>query len=144
MAVSIQNPAKCQVRAVIRFLHAKGETAAEIYRKLVSVYDEDVMNRQHVAKWCREFEAGRNDVLDGRPSVVTDEIIQKIDENIRADRPLTIDGLHQKCPEVSRTVLHKIVTKRLGNCARVGCLLHRTLYSLYREITRKSFIILHQ
>jgi hypothetical protein len=52
-----------------------------------------------VAKLCREFEAGRSDVHDetrsGRPSVVTDEIIQKIDENIHADRRLTIDELHQ-------------------------------------------------
>jgi hypothetical protein len=48
MAVSVQNPANCEVRAVIRFLHAKGET--EIYHHLVSVYGEDVMNRQNVAK----------------------------------------------------------------------------------------------
>jgi hypothetical protein len=38
MSVSVQNPTKCEVRAVIRFLHAKGETAAEIHRQLVSVY----------------------------------------------------------------------------------------------------------
>jgi hypothetical protein len=79
--VSIQNPAKCEVRAVIRFLHAKGETAAEIHRQLVSVYSEDVMNRQKVEKCCRGFEAGRNYVHDeissGKPSVVIDEIIQK-------------------------------------------------------------------
>jgi hypothetical protein len=35
-----------------------------------------------VAKWCREFEAGRSDIHEeirsGRPSVVTDEIIQKV------------------------------------------------------------------
>jgi hypothetical protein len=54
-----QNLAKCEVRAVIRFNHAKGETAAEIHRQLVSEYGEDVMNRQNEAKWCREFEAGR-------------------------------------------------------------------------------------
>jgi hypothetical protein len=30
----------------------------------------------------------------------------KNDGNIRADRRLTIDELHQHCPEVSRTVLH--------------------------------------
>jgi hypothetical protein len=47
MAVSIQNPAKCEVRAVIRFLHANGESVAEIHRQLVSVYGEDVMNRQN-------------------------------------------------------------------------------------------------
>jgi hypothetical protein len=31
MAVSIKNPTKCEVRAVIRFHPAKGETAAEIH-----------------------------------------------------------------------------------------------------------------
>jgi hypothetical protein len=35
MAASIQNPAECEIRAVIRFLHAKGETAAEIHRQLL-------------------------------------------------------------------------------------------------------------
>jgi hypothetical protein len=54
------------------------------------------MNSHNVAKWCREFEAGKSDVHDeirsGRPSVVTDEITPKVDENIRADRRLTIDG----------------------------------------------------
>jgi hypothetical protein len=71
IGVYVQNPAKCEVRVVIRFLHAKAETAAEIHRKLVSVYGEDVMNRQIVAKWCSEFEARRSDVRDdlwsGRP-----------------------------------------------------------------------------
>jgi hypothetical protein len=71
MAVSIQNPARCEVRAIIRFLQAKGDTLAEIHRQLVSVYGEVVMNRQNVAKWCRQFEAGRSDVHDeirsGRP-----------------------------------------------------------------------------
>jgi hypothetical protein len=43
------------------------------------------------------------------PSVVTDEIIKKTDENNHADRRLTIEELHQQCPEVSRTVLHEIV-----------------------------------
>jgi uncharacterized phage-like protein YoqJ len=52
--------------------------------------------------------------MSGRPSVVTDEIVQKTDENIRADRRLTIDKRHQQCPEVSRTVLHEVITKRLG------------------------------
>jgi hypothetical protein len=105
MAVSIQNPTKCEGHEVIRFLHAKGEAAAEIHAN-----GEDVMNRQNVAKWFREFEAGRIDVHDEirslRPSVVTDEIIQKNYKNIRADRRLTIDELHRQCPEESRAVLH--------------------------------------
>jgi hypothetical protein len=39
----------------------------------------------------------RDEIRSGRPSVVADEIIQKIDENIRADKRLAIDELHQKC-----------------------------------------------
>jgi hypothetical protein len=54
----------CLQCVVIRFLHAKGETVAEIHRQLFPVCGEDVMNRQNVAKWCREFEAGRSDVHD--------------------------------------------------------------------------------
>jgi hypothetical protein len=81
---------KCGVRSVFRFLRAKGETAAEIHRQLVCVYGEDVMNRQNVAKWCRELESGRSDVQDEirsrGPSIVTDKIVKKTDENIRADR----------------------------------------------------------
>jgi hypothetical protein len=65
MAVSVPNPSKCEVRAaVIRFLYAKVETAAEIHRQLVSVYGEDDMNRKIVAKLCRELEAERGDVHD--------------------------------------------------------------------------------
>ena len=75
MPVSIQNPTKCEVRAVIRFLCVKGDTAAEIHHQLVSVYGKDVMNSQNMAKWYCEFEVGRSDVHDeirsGRPSVVT-------------------------------------------------------------------------
>jgi hypothetical protein len=95
MAMSIQNPAKCEVHAV----HAKRETAADIPHQLVSVYGEDVINRQNVAKLCHKFEVGRSDVhveiKNGRPSVVTDGTIQKTDEDIHADRRLTIDKLHQ-------------------------------------------------
>jgi hypothetical protein len=50
VCAAIPNPAKCEVRAVIRFLFANGETAAEMHPQLVSVYGEDVMNKQNVAK----------------------------------------------------------------------------------------------
>jgi len=38
MAAPIQNPAKCEVRFVIRFLNAKGERQAEIHKQIVAVY----------------------------------------------------------------------------------------------------------
>jgi hypothetical protein len=38
--VSIPNPAKCEVRSVIRFLNTKGEAPAEIHCQIVSVYGD--------------------------------------------------------------------------------------------------------
>ena len=63
MAAPIQSPAKCEVRSVIRFLIAKGERPAEIHKQIVAVYG-NVMNRQNVTKWCREFSEGGTDVHD--------------------------------------------------------------------------------
>ena len=47
----------------MRFLKAKGERPAEIHKQIVAVYG-NVMNRQNVTKWCREFSEGRTDVHD--------------------------------------------------------------------------------
>jgi hypothetical protein len=53
------------------------------------------MNSRNTAKWCREFEGGRsgvsNKIRSGKLSVVTDEIIQKTDESINADKRSTIN-----------------------------------------------------
>jgi len=63
MAAPIQSPAKCEVRSVIGFLKAKGESPAEIRKHIIAVYG-DVMNWQNMTKLCREFSAGRTDVHD--------------------------------------------------------------------------------
>jgi hypothetical protein len=49
IAATIQSPAKCEVRSVIRFIKAKGERPAEIHKQIVAVYG-NVMNRQNVTK----------------------------------------------------------------------------------------------
>ena len=52
---------------------------AEINKQIVAVYG-NVMNRQNVTKWCREFFEGRTDVHDeqrsGRPSLISGEARQ--------------------------------------------------------------------
>jgi len=57
------------------------------------------MNRQKVAKWCHEFNAGKTDVLDerrtGRPSLINNDLIKKFEENICADRRLMINKCHE-------------------------------------------------
>ena len=80
MAAPIQSLAKCEVRSVIRFLNVKGERPAKIHKQIVAVYG-NVMNRQNVTKWCREFSEGRTDVHDepisDSPSLISDELLQE-------------------------------------------------------------------
>ena len=70
MAAPIQSPAKCEVRYVIRFLNAKGERPAEIHKQIVAVCG-NVMNRQNVTKWCRQFSEGRTDDDEVQEDVMT-------------------------------------------------------------------------
>jgi len=117
MAAPIQSPAKCEVHSVIRFLNAKGERPAEIYKQIVAVYG-NVMNRQNVMKWCREFSEGRTDVHNeqrsGRPSLISDNLLQEIEVEICANRRVTIRELYRIIPKVSKTTIHEGVTEKLG------------------------------
>jgi len=44
MDTIIAAPASCEVRAVIHFLHAEGQSAAEIHCRLCRVYSDNVMS----------------------------------------------------------------------------------------------------
>jgi cytochrome c-type biogenesis protein CcmH/NrfF len=44
MDTIIAAPASGKVRAVIRFLHTEGQSAAEIHRRLCRVYGDNVMS----------------------------------------------------------------------------------------------------
>ncbi|KAG5307565.1 MOS1T transposase, partial [Pseudoatta argentina] len=80
--MSIQSPAKCEIRSVIRYLVWKGKTPVEVYNEVKTAYGDKGMNRTSVFKWCREFKNGRTSVHDdqrsGRPSILTDDIVEKI------------------------------------------------------------------
>jgi hypothetical protein len=58
MSKKIENPAECEVRAVIRFLNTQNVRPIEIYRQLIAVYGEGVMNGSDVRKWRWMFKAG--------------------------------------------------------------------------------------
>ena len=97
------------MRSVIRFLNAKGERPAEIYKTIFAVCD-NVMNRQNVRKLCREFSEGRTDVHDeqrrGRPSLISDDFLQEIEGKIRPNRRAMIGELHHLIPEVYVTRIY--------------------------------------
>ena len=64
----------------------KCQRTAKIHKQIVAVYG-NVMNRQKVTKWCREFFEGRTDFHDeqrsGRPSLISDDLLQEIEGEIR-------------------------------------------------------------
>ena len=83
----------------------------EIHIQIVVVYS-NVINRQNVTKWCREFSEGRTDVHDeqrsGRSSLISDDLPQEIEGEIRTNRRVTIRELHHVIPEVSKTTVHEL------------------------------------
>jgi transposase len=54
--------------------------AAEIYRELCAVYDQNIMSEATVRQWCRMFKNGQtyvhNEERSGRPSVVNADLVK--------------------------------------------------------------------
>jgi len=78
-----------------------------------------------VTKWCREFSEVRTHVHDEQRSVssslISDDLLQEIEAEIRANRCVRIRELHYIIPEVPKTPIHEGVTEKLGHrkmCAR--------------------------
>jgi hypothetical protein len=79
-------PASGEIRAVNRFLRAKNVSAAEIHRELCAVYGQNVTSEGTVSQWCRMFNYWRTNVYNedrsGRPSVVSDDLVQSVDQKL--------------------------------------------------------------
>jgi hypothetical protein len=55
MCPVIDNPARCEIHAVICFLHAKNVSAAKTHRELYAVYGQNVMSEGTVRQWYKMF-----------------------------------------------------------------------------------------
>jgi transposase len=73
------------------------------------------MNKQNVTKWCREFSERRTDVHDeqtsGWPSLISDDLLQETEGEIRANQRVTIRELQRILLEGSKTTIHEAVQK---------------------------------
>jgi transposase len=73
MCLATDNPFCCEIPSVIRFLHSKNMSAAEIHCEFCAVYGQNVMSEGTVRQWCRMFKDGRKNVHDeersGRPAM---------------------------------------------------------------------------
>jgi len=118
MCAAKNNPASCEVRAVIRFLLVRNNNAAEIHRQLCEVYGLNVMSESKVRQWCRLFKEGHTNVYDeelsGQPSAITDDLMEKVNTTICGNRRFTISELSLEFSKVSRSVIYDIVSEKLG------------------------------
>jgi len=114
MFKTIEGAADCEIRAVIRFLNARNVLPSEIHHQICQVYGDDAMSDGMVRKWVRMFNEGRENVHDearsGRPSLVNDDLVRKVNERVRDDRRFTISDLSQHLPQISRTLLYDTVS----------------------------------
>jgi len=78
------------------------------------VYGDNAMSDGVVRKWVRMLNEGRENVhdeaLSGRPSLVNDDLVRKINERVRDGKRFTILDLPLHFPQISRTLLYDIVS----------------------------------
>ena len=112
-----------------------------MHKRFVAVYG-NVMNRQNVTKCCREFSEGMTDVHDkqisGRLSLNSDDLLQEIEGEIRANRRVTIRELHHIIPEVSKTTIFEAVTEKLGYRKLCACWVPKMLTDDHKTIRMGS------
>ncbi|GFX02816.1 uncharacterized protein TNCV_4437981 [Trichonephila clavipes] len=72
-------------------------SAADIHRQIIEVYGTEAMSDSKVQKWVRKFQGGRTNVHD--------------EERTKYLRKFTITTLSLEFPNVSRSVVYKIVTE---------------------------------
>jgi len=114
MFKTIEGAADCEIRSVISFLNARNVLPREIHQQICQVYCDNAMSDGMVRKWVRMFNEGRENVHDerrsGRPSLVNDDLVRKVNERVRDDRRFTNSDLSLHIPQISRTLLYDIVS----------------------------------
>jgi len=99
-------------------MNARNVLPSEIHHQICQVYGDNVMSDGMVRKRVRMFNEGRENVHDemrsGRPSLMNDDLVRKVNERLRDDRRFTISDLSLQFPQISRTLLYDIVSSHLG------------------------------
>ena len=77
--------------------------------QICQVYGGNELSDGMVRKWVRMFNEGRenvhNEARSGRPSLMNDGLVRKVNERVRDDRHFTISDLSLHFPQTSRTLL---------------------------------------
>jgi len=114
MFKTIEEAFYCEIQSVIRFLNAKNVLPSEIHHQICQVYGDKGMSDGMVRKWVRMFNGGRemlhDEARNGRPSLLNDDLVRKVNERVRDDRRFTVSDLSLQFPQISRTLLYDIVS----------------------------------
>jgi hypothetical protein len=91
--------------------------SADVHRQLCEVYGEHAMSDSVVRRWVRHFNEWRKKVHDdtrsGRSSVVHEDLVRAMEEKNQDNRRFTISSLSLCFPQISRSLVHKIVSHKL-------------------------------
>lgn len=100
------------MRSVIRILNPRNIKPPENHRLIVEIYGENVLRDGIVRRSVRQFNDGRTNVHNktrsGRPSVVNDDLVQKMNEKIHGNRWFTIRMSSNEFSHISKNVLHRL------------------------------------
>ena len=105
-------------RINLKFLVHLRKTPTEALKLLQEVYGDDTISRTRLFEWHRRFKEGREEVEDnhrsGRPSTSrTDENVERVKQNVRNDRRLTVIMIADEFGMNSERVW-RIITEDLG------------------------------
>jgi hypothetical protein len=93
MSMKIENLTSCEIWSVIKVFYVKNVRPAEIYQQVCEVCGENAISDGMVRRWCRMFSEGSTNVhgddRSGRPSLVTADLLDQVNEKIRENRPCT-------------------------------------------------------
>ncbi|GFO21755.1 histone-lysine N-methyltransferase SETMAR [Plakobranchus ocellatus] len=111
---------KLEIRAVVRFLFAKGTKCSVIYREIVENYGEHAMAMTQVYQWCTWFKDGRTSLQDeprsGRPNTANNDWnTARVDELIKVGRRVKLKEISLKL-DIPKTNDYEIVHDKLGYC----------------------------
>jgi len=91
---------------------------SESHHQICQVCGDNAMCDGMVRKWVQMFNEERenvhNEARSGRLSLVNDDLVRKVNESVCDDRRFTISDLSLHFPQISRTLLHDIVSRHLG------------------------------
>src|SRR5436190_23298789 len=109
---------KIEYRAVIKFLHLKGNTSAQIKAELDAVYGDSAPSFATVKRWVAEFKRGRTSLADdersGRPTTATTiDNIEEIHQMVMDNRRIKVREIAEAIGISKERVCH-ILTEELG------------------------------